>query len=109
MAVALGYGLFEARKLLEGPQLSLSGPRDGALVAGPLVHVSGEAHNIAFLSVDGRHAYANANGHFDETFALPTGYAVIDVEAVDRFGRSAFVQRRIVVADFCPLTSDAIS
>ncbi len=109
VAMALLYGLFEARKLIEGPQLSLLYPRNGASVGGPLVRIQGSAENIAFLSVDGKRSYADAEGKFNETLSLPAGSALITVEATDRFGRRASVETRIAVADFCPLAPDAIS
>ena len=101
---ALSYGLFEARRLIEGPRLSLTLPRDGTAVAGPLVRIEGEAENIAFLSVDGKQSYADAEGRFKETLSLPPGYAIIAVEATDRFGRRAALERHIQVVSFCPLS-----
>ena len=109
LVAALLYGLFEARKLIEGPRLSLTVPRDGGAVAGPLVRIQGKAENIAFLSVDGKRSYADAEGRFSETLSLPPGLAVIAVEATDRFGRQTALTRHVQVVSFCPLTPDAIS
>ena len=103
------YGLFESRKLLEGPRLSLTFPQDGRVIAGPLVQIHGEASNIAFLSVDGKRSYADAAGQFTETLSLPPGYAVIAIEATDRFGRRAYIEHAVEVVDFCPLYPNAIS
>ncbi len=104
VAVALSYGLFEGRKLIEGPQISIISPRDGQAVGGPLISVKGTAENVAFLSVNGKQAYADADGNFVESFSMPVGYTVIAVNATDRFGRKTAEVLHLTVVNFCPIT-----
>lgn len=103
--LVLGYGLFEGRKLIEGPQISITSPQDGQAVGGPLISVKGNAQNVAFLSVNGKQAYADADGNFVERFSLPVGYTVIAVNATDRFGRKTAEVLHLNVVDFCPIAA----
>lgn len=105
VVIVLFYGLFEGRKLIEGPQISITSPRDGQAVGGPLISIKGNAENVAFLSVNGKQAYANADGNFVESFSLPVGYTVIAVSATDRFGRKTSEFLHLTVVDFCPVAA----
>lgn len=101
----VGYGLFEARKLLEGPLITIDSPRDGTATSSALVTLEGTAENIAFLTINDAPAYTDASGHFVETLAPPMGYTVLTVAAVDRFGRKAQKTVAIDIINYCPLTS----
>lgn len=104
LVVTVGYGLFEGRKLLEGPRLTVESPVDGSATSTSMVVVSGEAHNIAFLSINGRQAYTDSRGHFTETLSPPPGYTVLVVEAEDRFGRHVSKSVHVTVRNFCSLS-----
>ncbi len=99
----LGYGLFEARKILTGPEIYIATPKDGSATSSPVVVISGEATNIAFLSINDAPAYIDTAGHFSEVFSPPPGYSVVKVAAKDRFGRQVSQLVHIVVLNYCPI------
>ena len=99
------YGLFEARRLIEGPRISVEAPHDGSAVAGPAIEISGTAQNVSFLSINGAQTYADQSGHFAETLAPPPGYTTVTVTGTDRFGRSATKNIRITILNYCPLNA----
>ena len=99
------YGAFEARKLVEGPEIVISSPRDGSATSSALVTVEGTAQNIAFLTINDSPSYTDPNGKFVYTFAPPAGYTVVTVAAVDRFGRRASKSVVFDVVNYCPVTS----
>ncbi|MDE2071299.1 MAG: hypothetical protein KGI70_01025 [Patescibacteria group bacterium] len=99
--LVVGYGLFEARKLIEGPVITIDAPKDGSATSSPLVVVVGSAQNIAFLSINDAPAYTNEAGQFVEKFAPPAGYTTVTVAAVDRFGRRALRTITINVVKYC--------
>ena len=99
----VGYGLFEARKLLEGPVIVINSPRDGAATSTALVVVDGVAQNVAFLTVNDAPAYTDQSGHFVEKLSPPPGYTVITVAAVDRFGRRASKSVSFTIVNYCPV------
>ena len=100
--VVLGYGLFEARRLIEGPQLSITYPRDGQALAGPLIHIKGTAENAAFFTINGGQAFVDQHGNFDENLSPPPGYTVLTISAKDRFGRMAQETVHLTINNYCP-------
>ena len=100
-----GYGLFEARRLIEGPVLIIESPLDGSATSSTGVLISGTAENISFLTIDDLPSYTDKSGHFSETLSIPPGFAVLTVRAVDRFGRRTTKQVSITVLNYCPVSA----
>lgn len=103
---ALVYGLFEARRIIEGPTLTLTSPQDGSAVTGPLVHISGTAQNISYLSIDGAQAFADKEGHFSKLLSPAPGYTVVTVSGRDRFGRIQTKTAHISIVNYCPIHAE---
>jgi hypothetical protein len=99
----LGYGAFEARKLIAGPEIIILSPKDGSATSSSMVAIEGVAQNISFLTINDRAAFTDEAGHFTQILSPPPGYAVFTVKATDRFGRRASAQVRISVLNFCPI------
>ena len=99
--VVISYGLFEARKLLEGPEITIDSPADGSATSTSAVTVVGTAQNIAFLTINDAPSYTNEEGVFVYRFSPPAGYTVVTVAAVDRFGRRASKSITFNVVNFC--------
>jgi hypothetical protein len=102
--LVLGYGFFEARKLLEGPQLTIESPRDGSATSSVLVILEGTAENISFLTINDRPGRTDEQGRFVEAFTPPPGYTVFTVAAIDRFGRRASKSVSFTVLNYCPIS-----
>lgn len=103
VAVMLGYGLFEARRLLEGPRVVIDSPRDGSATSTGALRVTGRAENISFLTLNDRPSFTDEGGNFQELLSLPSGYTVVTVAAIDRFGRRVKSSVSITVLNYCPL------
>jgi len=101
VAVLVGYGLFEARKLIEGPSISIISPKDGSATSSPLVIVEGTAQNISFLTINDAPAFTDESGKFVYRFSPPYGYTVVTVAATDRFGRRAKQTVEFTVLNYC--------
>ena len=101
--IVLGYGGFEARRLIAGPEISILYPRNGAAASSSIVVISGVAQNISFLTVNDSPAYTDESGRFSVALSPPQGYAIFTVQAVDRFGRRASQSVSISVLNFCPV------
>ena len=97
----VGYGLFEARKLLEGPQITIESPKDGSATSTNALVISGLAYNVAFLTINDAPAYTDEAGHFTQVLSPPLGYTVVTVAATDRFGRRASKTVSLQVVDYC--------
>ncbi len=104
--IVISYGLFEARKLLEGPYITIESPQDGSATSTSLITVVGTAQNIAFLTINDAPSYTDEAGKFVYRYSPPAGYTVLTVGAVDRFGRRASKSISFNVVTYCPARSD---
>lgn len=100
----VGYGAFEARRLIAGPEISILSPLDGSSTSTNMVLISGIAQNISFLTINDSPAFTDEAGHFSETLSPPPGYAIFTVAATDRFGRRASVKVAISILNYCPVS-----
>ncbi|MSR70546.1 hypothetical protein EXS62_00695 [Candidatus Kaiserbacteria bacterium] len=99
----MGYGLFEARRLISGPEITIDSPVDGSATSTSAVTIAGTAQNIAFLTINDAPAYTDEAGKFVYRYSPPAGYTVVTVAATDRFGRRASKSVSITVVTYCPL------
>ena len=93
----LGYGLFEARRYLQGPVLVIETPTWGQVMTGPAVIVTGYGKNLSYLYINGAQAYLDEEGLLTWVYTAPTGYTELEAEGRDRFGRSTKVQVTFIV------------
>ncbi|MBC7836678.1 hypothetical protein H7X87_02765 [Acetobacteraceae bacterium] len=100
-----GYGLFEGRRIIEGPRLSIETPYDGSATSSSRVLLSGEAQNISFLTINGLPAYVDESGHFSAALSPAPGYAIFTVAATDRFGRQVSREVHITVLNYCAVST----
>lgn len=98
----VGYGLFEARRIIAGPTIVITSPKNGSATSTQALVITGIAHNISFLTIDDKPAYTDGAGNFSLTLSPPTGYTVVTVAATDRFGRSNRKSVFINVLNYCP-------
>jgi hypothetical protein len=101
----IGYGLFEARKLIEGPTVVIESPTNGSATSSTAVIISGEAENISFLTINDAPAYTDEQGHFSELLSLSPGFTVLTVAAIDRFGRRISKSVSINVLNYCTINN----
>jgi hypothetical protein len=99
-----GYGAFEARKLIAGPEITILSPKDGTATSSSQIIISGIAENISFLTVNDNPSYTDEQGRFSVVLSPPQGYAIFTVQGVDRFGRKARATVSITVLNYCPVT-----
>ncbi len=98
----IGYGIFESRRIIEGPVVTITSPQNGSATSTTVLVVTGIARNISFLTINNKPAFTNEAGHFTLTLSPPRGYTSITVEAKDRFGRHTTKSVSITMLDFCP-------
>ncbi len=84
--LVVGYSLFEARRFLEGPTLTVDMPENGATVSSALVEIAGTAKNIVDIRLNDRKIFVDSDGHFSEDLLLSYGYTILTLKAHDRFG-----------------------
>jgi len=104
IAGVVGYGFFEARRLLEGPSITIESPTDMQATASALLTVEGVAENISFLTINDKPALTDEAGRFTHKLSPPPGATTVEVEGTDRFGRSASAEIHITMLNFCPVS-----
>lgn len=85
--VIVGYGLWRSSDLIKGPEVVISSPTDGGVSLDDGTTVSGKAHRISAIFLNGKQIFTDNTGYFEETLLLAEGYNIIEVKARDRFGR----------------------
>ena len=89
ISLIVGYGAFRAKSLVEGPDIGIASPLNGATSTESLITVKGYAKNISFLTLNGNKIFTDESGVFTERVLLSYGYNIMTLEAKDRFGRTA--------------------
>jgi hypothetical protein len=93
--IVVGYILFQARFILEGPQIALHEGYE-SLQTARTITLEGTAQNIVRITLNGRQIYTDASGNFKEVLVLENGYTVATLRAEDRYGRSTDLQKAFV-------------
>lgn len=89
------YGLWQGRLYLSGPRIELLYPKDGERILEERITVKGEATNINYLALNGRAIFTDGEGNFEEDFLLARGLNVLEIRAVDKFGRARVIRRML--------------
>lgn len=90
------YVLFQARFMLEGPQINLINDASLPQTKERLVTIEGTARNIVRITLNGRQIYTDASGNFKEALVLENGYTIATLRAEDRYGRTTDITREYV-------------
>ncbi len=96
--VFIGYILFQARFILEGPQVALL-DKNSTTTNNRIVILEGTAHNIVRMSLNGRQIYTDTSGNFKEAIVLENGYTIATLRAEDRYGRVRDITRAFVYTE----------
>lgn len=99
------YVLFQARFLILGPQIDIETPRDAEEVVDPLLTISGTAHNVAWLTLNGRQIFTDEEGLWSEKLLLSPGISIMTVSGRDRFGRERVRQVRVILLKPDPINN----
>ncbi len=97
LVALLGYGILEARHLIQGPSLSLVSPSNYTSFPQGSLELKGRVNNTENLTVNGSLLPIDEAGNFSDTLTFPSGGSILSLTATDRFGRSVTVRRMIYV------------
>ena len=98
--VIVVYSLFQAQKIINGPIIDISSPKDGATYTSPLIEVQGKAENVAYLSLDGRQIFTDKDGNFKENLLLAPGLNVIQLDGIDKFKSKTKKTIQVVLKEY---------
>jgi hypothetical protein len=84
----LGYTGYEIQKVIFGPRITVSYPKNDSTVSDSYIEVTGMAKNITSISMDDRSIFVDQKGNFNEEILLSPGYNAVTIKASDKFGRN---------------------
>ena len=83
------YAYTHIRSAFLGPNIELTESFHGTTVSEPLIELSGVAIRTSSLAINDTPALIEENGLFKASLLLALGYNIIEITAVDRFGRES--------------------
>lgn len=95
LVVLLGYLVFQARFLLQGPRITLT-DEPASVQNDRTVTIAGYARNITKITINDRPMFTDRAGYFSEALVLENGYTIATIAATDRYGRETQVVRPFV-------------
>lgn len=107
-AILVVYAYFEARGILWGPTIQISS--NISTVTTPYIDIKGTTTHIAELTLNGQSVPVTESGAFDIPFALSPGYNRLELDAKDKYGKTAERVIQIILATpIAAATSSATS
>jgi hypothetical protein len=86
--ILFGYTAYEIQRVIFGPRIEVTSPKNGSLISNSLTEITGIAKNINSISLNDRKIFVDEAGNFKEEVLLSYGYNAISVKASDKFGRN---------------------
>ncbi len=90
------YVLYQSRKVIGGPIITLSSPIDGITTSSSTVSVAGTTSDSSNVTIDGNAIVIDESGNFKEDHALLPGLNIITVRAENQFKRNSEKTLRVV-------------
>jgi len=97
--IIVSYAVFNTRLLFKGPQISNLNIYSGQTFSDDLLEITGEATNIAFISLNGRRIFIDEDNKFRENFLLTNKLNTVEIYTEDRFGKKNTKKVSIVYTD----------
>lgn len=85
--IVIGYTYYEARFIINGPELTIFSPQNNAEVEDSLLEIKGSAKNLSSLTINGRQIMITPDGLFTDKLLLLDGYNTIEVKVRNKFGQ----------------------
>ncbi|OHB25179.1 MAG: hypothetical protein A2542_02765 [Parcubacteria group bacterium RIFOXYD2_FULL_52_8] len=96
--LVLGYGGYQLRDIMAGPQLQITYPENGVRLERDHLVLAGTSKDIASLHINGRQIFTDQDGNFTQDLLLLNGYNVIEVRATDRLNRATTKRLELTLA-----------
>ena len=87
LVAILGYTYFQMQNIVTGPVITITEPKNGAVLTSSHIEVIGTTKNISNINLNDRQIFIDESGAFKEKLLLSPGYNIITLRAKDKFGR----------------------
>lgn len=93
-----GYFFYQLHFLLSPPSLRVLEPASADFITNSaFVFLKGQTEPGVKLTINGQQSYIDKDGNFEQAINLVRGLNVIKIEATNRFGKSSFEVKRIML------------
>lgn len=93
----IGYIVFQYRYVLIDPPLNIKSPDEMETISSSTFSVEGHTDSQVTVFIGDESVLVDQDGNFKKEIVSFSGENIIDVKAVNRFGRETTVTRRVVV------------
>lgn len=90
--------------IIHGPTIDITTLINGSSVQDAMIQISGTASFTQELMVNGKNLALSPNGSFDEKLVLNPGYNVINIQGIDRFGKTSHKTFSLMLNEENPTT-----
>ena len=94
--IIVAYSYLKMKDLVFGTQITVFSPKDGESVLDELITVKGTANHLSTLLLNGRAITTDLEGNFEEQLLVGEGYTILEISAVDTFGRH--IEKRVNIS-----------
>lgn len=95
--VLLIYILFQYRSAIFNPSLSVSFPKENAVISSQTVTIVGKTDSNSTVFINSELAVLDKDGNFKKTINVFPGKAKITIKSVDNFNKTTIIERQIDV------------
>jgi hypothetical protein len=78
-------------------KINTSSIKDGETVNNSIVKIFGNAKRATNLYINGKSTSVTKSGEFEDAIALPNGYNIVTITAVNKFGKASSETMRVSV------------
>lgn len=93
--LAFSYVVSQIRSVLAPPMLEVVEPGSDVSISGSSVVVSGTTEIGADVFINSQSVLVDKNGHFTESLTLSPGLSILEIKAVNKFGKESKISRKI--------------
>lgn len=95
--VLLIYLIFQYRSAIFNPSLSVSSPKENAIISSRSVEIVGKTDSNSTVFINSTPVSLDKNGNFKKTITVFPGPAKITVKSVNNFNRTTILERHIEI------------
>ncbi len=94
LVLLIAYLWYQFNFLVGPPNLAID-PKEDMIVKQGLVMITGKTDNGVNLAINGESIFVSPNGDFSKNIQLANGVNIIEIKAVNNFGKSTKIVRQI--------------
>ena len=100
VVIALVFISSRFYSLLTKISIQTSSIKDGEVISGGgVVKIFGDAKKATNLYINGKSTSVTKDGYFEENFALPIGYNIVTITAIDKFGKTSSKAMKLNISE----------